>query len=101
GAAGVAAGRARATMSVSTPERGSGRSSDGRGPAIARTRAGRQSRIIELLSAHAVRSQTELAALLSAEGIETTQATLSRDLDELGAVKLRAADGGAGVYVVP
>ncbi|NED59695.1 arginine repressor, partial [Streptomyces sp. SID10244] len=28
-------------------------------------------------------------------------ATLSRDLDELGAVKLRAADGGAGVYVVP
>lgn len=70
-------------------------------PAIARTRAGRQSRIIELLSAHPVRSQTELAALLSAEGIETTQATLSRDLDELGAVKLRAADGGAGVYVVP
>ncbi|WP_330254011.1 arginine repressor [Nocardia sp. NBC_00565] len=71
------------------------------GPAIARTRAGRQSRIIELLLAHSVRSQTELAALLAAEGIETTQATLSRDLDELGAVKLRAADGGAGVYVVP
>ncbi|MEU7767847.1 arginine repressor [Nocardia sp. NPDC049190] len=71
------------------------------GPAIARTRAGRQSRIVELLSAHMVRSQTELATLLAAEGIETTQATLSRDLDELGAVKLRAADGGAGVYVVP
>ncbi|PXX56492.1 ArgR family transcriptional regulator [Nocardia tenerifensis] len=71
------------------------------GPEIARTRAGRQSRIVELLTAHAVRSQTELAALLAAEGIETTQATLSRDLDELGAVKLRAADGGAGVYVVP
>ena len=50
---------------------------------------------------NAVRSQTELAALLAAEGIDTTQATLSRDLDELGAVKLRAADGGAGVYVVP
>nr|WP_081514780.1 arginine repressor [Nocardia donostiensis] len=71
------------------------------GPTTAATRAGRQSRIIALLSAHAVRSQTELAALLAAEGIETTQATLSRDLDELGAVKLRAADGGAGVYVVP
>ncbi|MFD0362249.1 arginine repressor [Nocardia sp. GCM10030253] len=82
-------------MSVTRPEPGRP------GPAIARTRAGRQSRIIELLLAHAVRSQTELAALLSAEGIETTQATLSRDLDELGAVKLRAADGGAGVYVVP
>lgn len=72
-----------------------------KGAAIARTRAGRQSRIVELLSARAVRSQTELAALLAAEGIETTQATLSRDLDELGAVKLRAADGGAGVYLVP
>ena len=34
------------------------------------------------------------SALLAAEGIETTQATLSRDLDELGAVKLRGADGG-------
>ncbi|NMN95166.1 arginine repressor [Antrihabitans stalactiti] len=70
-------------------------------PAIARTRAGRQARIVELLSANAVRSQTELAALLSEEGIETTQATLSRDLEELGAMKLRAADGGGGVYVVP
>ena len=70
-------------------------------PAIARTRAGRQARIVELLSANAVRSQTELAALLAEEGIETTQATLSRDLEELGAMKLRAADGGGGVYVVP
>ncbi len=65
------------------------------------TRVGRQARIIALLSAHAVSSQTELAALLAAEGIEVTQATLSRDLEELGAVKLRGADGGVGVYVVP
>ncbi|MGH3725841.1 MAG: arginine repressor [Mycobacterium sp.] len=65
------------------------------------TRAGRQARIVGLLSTQSVRSQVELAALLAAEGIETTQATLSRDLDELGAVKLRAADGGVGVYVVP
>ncbi|GAB2657856.1 arginine repressor [Gordonia jinhuaensis] len=68
---------------------------------LAATRAGRHARIVELLSAHPVRSQTELQSLLAAEGIEATQATLSRDLDELGAVKLRAADGGAGVYVVP
>ena len=65
------------------------------------TRAGRQARIVEILSTQSVRSQTELAALLAAEGIDATQATLSRDLDELGAVKLRAPDGGAGVYVVP
>ncbi len=81
-------------MSVSTPERGG--AEQGKGPAIARTRAGRQSRIVELLSAHAVRSQSELAALLAAEGIETTQATLSRDLDELGAVKLRGPPRGGG-----
>lgn len=65
------------------------------------TRAGRQQRIVTILATQPVHSQTELANLLAAEGIETTQATLSRDLDELGAVKLRAADGGAGVYVVP
>jgi transcriptional regulator of arginine metabolism len=70
-------------------------------PEIARTRAGRQARIVDLLSSNSVRSQTELAALLANEGIEATQATLSRDLEELGAVKLRAADGGVGVYVVP
>ncbi|MFT3662148.1 MAG: arginine repressor [Gordonia sp. (in: high G+C Gram-positive bacteria)] len=68
---------------------------------LAATRAGRLARIIEILSQQQVRSQVELRQLLAAEGIEATQATLSRDLDELGAVKLRAADGGAGVYVVP
>jgi transcriptional regulator of arginine metabolism len=68
---------------------------------VARTRVARLARIVELLAAHSVRSQGELAGLLAAEGIETTQATLSRDLEELGAVKLRAADGGVGVYVVP
>ncbi|MBI3225167.1 MAG: arginine repressor [Mycolicibacterium cosmeticum] len=65
------------------------------------TRVGRQARIVTLLSAHAVSSQSELAAMLAEEGIEVTQATLSRDLEELGAVKLRGADGGVGVYIVP
>jgi transcriptional regulator of arginine metabolism len=65
------------------------------------TRAGRQARIVAILSSASVRSQSELAALLAGEGIDVTQATLSRDLEELGAVKLRGADGGVGVYVVP
>ena len=65
------------------------------------TRVGRQARIVTLLSSNSVRSQSELAAMLAEEGIEVTQATLSRDLEELGAVKLRGADGGTGVYVVP
>ncbi|HEY4420574.1 MAG TPA: arginine repressor [Pseudonocardia sp.] len=70
-------------------------------PGPGRTRAGRQARIVELITQQAVHSQSELLALLEAEGIGTTQATLSRDLDELGAVKLRGADGGTPVYVIP
>ncbi|OBJ71688.1 arginine repressor [Mycobacterium sp. 1274756.6] len=65
------------------------------------TRAGRQARIVALLAAGPVHSQGELAALLAAEGIEVTQATLSRDLEELGAVKLRGPEGGVGGYVIP
>ncbi len=65
------------------------------------TRAGRQARIVDLVTHSDVRSQSELATLLAAQGIEVTQATLSRDLDELGAVKLRGVDGGAPVYVIP
>lgn len=65
------------------------------------SRAGRKARIAELVSTWTVRSQTELARLLADEGIETTQATLSRDLAELGAVKLRGPDSGASAYVIP
>jgi transcriptional regulator of arginine metabolism len=65
------------------------------------TPAARRARIVELISAGPVHSQAELLGLLEADGIDTTQATLSRDLDELGAVKLRGADGGVPVYVIP
>jgi transcriptional regulator of arginine metabolism len=67
----------------------------------ASSRASRQARIVALISTREVHSQSELAGMLAHEGVEVTQATLSRDLDELGAVKLRGADGGAGRYVVP
>jgi transcriptional regulator of arginine metabolism len=65
------------------------------------SRAARHNHIVEILAARSVRSQAELAAALEADGFSVTQATLSRDLDELGAVKLRSADGGGAVYVVP
>jgi transcriptional regulator of arginine metabolism len=65
------------------------------------TRTARHARIVALLAERPVRSQSELASALAGEGVHVTQATLSRDLDELGAVKLRAADGGPPVYVVP
>jgi len=65
------------------------------------TRVARQARIVELIGQRAIRSQAELATLLATEGVDVTQATLSRDLDELGAVKLRGPDGGAPVYALP
>ncbi|GAB2956744.1 arginine repressor [Nonomuraea fastidiosa] len=64
------------------------------------TKAARQAKITELLQRKAVRSQPELAKLLAESGVEVTQATLSRDLDELGALKLRADDGSL-VYALP
>jgi transcriptional regulator of arginine metabolism len=65
------------------------------------TKAARHARIVAVLSEHTVRSQAELATALEQSGLSVTQATLSRDLDELGAVKLRSPDGGLPVYVVP
>jgi transcriptional regulator of arginine metabolism len=64
------------------------------------TRAARHQRIVEILNRAAVRSQSELATLLAKDGIAVTQGTLSRDLDELGAVRVRGADGGL-VYALP
>jgi transcriptional regulator of arginine metabolism len=65
------------------------------------TRTARHARITSLIRQRAVRSQTELAELLAAEGVQVTQATLSRDLEELGAVKVRGTDGGPAAYVIP
>lgn len=64
------------------------------------TKGARQQRIVELLATHPIRSQTELAALLGRHGVNVTQATLSRDLVELDALKVRVASG-ALVYAVP
>ena len=64
------------------------------------TKAARQARLAALLAQHEVRSQTELGELLSAEGLHVTQGTLSRDLVELGAFRVRGADGHL-VYAVP
>ena len=65
------------------------------------SKAARHARIVAILAGRAVRSQAELAAALLDAGHHVTQATLSRDLEELGAVKLRTPDGGLPIYVVP
>jgi transcriptional regulator of arginine metabolism len=60
----------------------------------------RQRRLARILETHAVTSQVQLVELLAAEGVVATQATISRDLVDLGAVKVRVA-GGETVYAVP
>jgi transcriptional regulator of arginine metabolism len=59
------------------------------------TKAARHSRIEELIRANVVTSQAELVEHLRLAGWTVTQATLSRDLEELHAVKVR------GAYVIP
>ena len=60
----------------------------------------RQHRIARLLEEQAVSSQAQLVELLAADGVVATQATVSRDLEELGAVKVRIP-GGTMAYAVP
>jgi transcriptional regulator of arginine metabolism len=67
---------------------------------IPHTKNARQQLVIDLLGSHEVRSQAELGELLADNGLVVTQATLSRDLVELDAVKVRAASGSL-VYAVP
>lgn len=64
------------------------------------TKAARQQLIIEILGRNAVRSQAELVDLLEKDGVVATPSTLSRDLVELDAVRVRNQDGGL-VYAVP
>jgi transcriptional regulator of arginine metabolism len=60
----------------------------------------RQQTISRLIEQQQVTNQPQLVELLAGEGITATQATVSRDLEDLGAVKVRVP-GGATVYAVP
>ena len=64
------------------------------------TKVQRQSVIVRLVGEHEVTSQPELIELLATKGIDATQATVSRDLDDIGAVKVRVASGNT-VYAIP
>ena len=66
---------------------------------VSTSRAARQQRIVEILASTPVRSQTELLDHLASDGIEVTQATLSRDLVDVGAERVRV--GKNLVYAVP
>jgi transcriptional regulator of arginine metabolism len=64
------------------------------------TKAQRQHKVVRLLTEHAVTSQAHLVELLAGDGVQATQATVSRDLEDLGAIKVRVA-GGDTVYAIP
>jgi transcriptional regulator of arginine metabolism len=64
------------------------------------TKNQRQHRIGKLLEEHAIENQAQLVDLLADEGVVATQATVSRDLDDLGAIKVRVR-GGETVYAIP
>ncbi len=81
-------------VTVSSTTSGTARST------VPQTKAARQSLVAALLTREPVHSQQQLAQLLADEGVSVTQATLSRDLVELRAVKVRAPSG-ALVYAVP
>jgi transcriptional regulator of arginine metabolism len=62
-------------------------------------RSRRQRIIADLIRAQPISSQEEVTARLAAQGLAVTQATVSRDLDQLGAVKVKR--GGALSYALP
>ena len=64
------------------------------------SKAQRQQMISSLIEKNAVSNQPQLVALLKKSGVTATQATVSRDLEDLGAVKVRVP-GGESVYAIP
>ena len=64
------------------------------------SKAQRQQAIADLLQAEAVTNQEQIVDHLSEQGITATQATVSRDLEELSAIKVRMS-GGASAYAIP
>jgi transcriptional regulator of arginine metabolism len=64
------------------------------------SKTARHAKIITLLEQHEVRSQNELAELLADDGVQVNQGTLSRDLVEIGALRVRSSSGHL-IYAVP
>lgn len=63
-------------------------------------RSVRQSKILELISTREIETQDELVALLREAKFDITQATISRDIKELGLIKILSADSGKYKYAI-
>ena len=57
------------------------------------SRSSRQSKILDIISRFNVETQDDLVAALKADGFDVTQATVSRDIKELGLIKTQASNG--------
>lgn len=68
--------------------------------ALPKTKSARRERLSELIRTQQIHSQADLVRLMKKDGFEVTQATLSRDLDELGAIKVRDREGFL-IYALP
>jgi transcriptional regulator of arginine metabolism len=66
---------------------------------VTESRSKRQRAIADLIRGEPVASQEEVTARLRIRGFPVTQATVSRDLDQLGAVKVKR--GGVMTYALP
>lgn len=64
------------------------------------SKAQRQQVISDLLAAEAITSQDQIVDHLAEQGVTATQATVSRDLEDLSAIKVRMP-GGASAYAIP
>ena len=63
---------------------------------MARTK--RQSKILELITSYEIETQEDLVSTLKEQGFEVTQATISRDIKELGLIKILSSETGKYKY---
>ena len=64
------------------------------------SRVNRQLKILDIISKHDIDTQEELVDFLKKEGFNVTQATVSRDIKDMGILKTLAADGKHYKYAV-
>lgn len=63
-------------------------------------RSTRQSKILELISVNEIETQDELVSFLRANNYDVTQATISRDIKELGLIKILSQESGKYKYSI-
>ena len=63
-------------------------------------RSARQSKILEIISTNEIETQDELVSALKQSHFDITQATISRDIKELGLIKILSSESGKYKYAV-